>query len=426
LRFERPSPPNSFLVETEVHDERAIVEEALRRPLVRLLSAKTATEHPARALARSFDQLRLRPHPFDLPLIDDFVRSHAEKLGPTAQHWADKQKPEAETHSYFDPELLDETNWAQARLSRRATFLEQRRRDDPEGARALLESTWPQEEAEARFRLLQVLQTRLSTTDQPFLTTLEKDRAPRVRGLAAKFLSRVGAGVENPALRACLERIKQGKSGMLRKRAVMELELPANVNEQSAPRWILQTFSEVSFSELAGTLRLNEEELIESSAKSESLLLALALIASNDCRLNLLELVVVHLPNAWQKMLESGLDTIGAMSESELQGWQEILVHPYGKELPTNYFSWDWLHRLTDAPAPASVMSVVLKERFLLKLPERERGSAPWLEVIAAICPAPGRRELREQIAEFDPAQTVIPLSLLDILDQMERNRAHA
>ena len=426
LRFERPPAPDSFLVEPQIRDERAILEEPLRRPLIRLLTAKIATDHPKRVLARSFDQLRLRPHPFDLPLIDDFVRSHAEKLGPTAQHWADKQKPEAETHSYFDPELLDETNWAQARLSRRVTFLEQRRRDYPEGARALLESTWPQEEAEARLRLLQVLQTRLSTTDQPFLTTLEKDRAPRVRGLAAKFLSRLGAGVENPALPACLERIKQGKSGMLRKRTTLELELPANVNEQSAPRWILQTFSEVSFSELAGALRLTDEELIEASMKNESLLLALALIASNDRRLNLLQIVVVHLPNTWQKLVESGLDTLGTMSESERQRWQEILVHPYGKELPPNYYFWDRLHRLTDAPAPASVMSMVLKAKFLLKLPERERGSAPWLEVIAAICPAPQRQELREQFAEFDPSQTVFPLSLLDILDQMERNRTHA
>src|SRR5215468_9135034 len=119
---------------------------------------------------------------------------------------------------------------------------------------------------------------------------------------------------------------------MLRKRTTLELELPANVNEQSAPRWILQTFSKVSFSELAGALRLTDEELIEASAKNESLLLALALSASTDHRLDLLELVVAHLPNSLQKMVESGLDTLGTMSESERQRWQEILVRPYGKE----------------------------------------------------------------------------------------------
>src|SRR5215471_2443069 len=129
LRFEHPSTPDSFIVEPEIKDERKIVADRLRRPLVRLLTAKNVTEHPARALARVLERLRLRPHPFDLPLIDAFVRANAERLGPTAQHWADRQKPDAETQSYFDPELLDESNWAYATLSRRVTYLEQRRRD---------------------------------------------------------------------------------------------------------------------------------------------------------------------------------------------------------------------------------------------------------------------------------------------------------
>ena len=193
LRFERPSTPGSFILEPEIKDDRKIVVDRLRRPLIRLLTAKNATEHPARSLARAFDRLRLRPHPFDLPLIDAFVRSHAEKIGPTAQHWADRQKPDAGTQSYFDPELLDESNWAQATLSRRAAYLEQRRRDDADAARVLVESTWAQEDADARYCLLQVFQTGLGMADQPFLSTLEKDRAPRVRALAARFLSRLGA-----------------------------------------------------------------------------------------------------------------------------------------------------------------------------------------------------------------------------------------
>src|SRR5215470_7196701 len=172
LRFERPATPDSFMVEPQIKDERKIVADNLRRPLVRLLTAKNVTEHAAHALARTLERLRLRPHPFDLPLIDAFVRSNAEKLGPTAQHWADRQKPDAETQSYFDPELLDENNWVQATLSRRARYLEQRRRDGADAARTLLESTWGQESAEARFRLLQTLQTALSTTDQPFLSAL--------------------------------------------------------------------------------------------------------------------------------------------------------------------------------------------------------------------------------------------------------------
>ena len=103
LRFERPATPDSFSVEPEIKDERRIIADRLRRPLIRVLSSKNATNHPARALARAFDRFRLRPHPFDLPLIDAFVRSKAEKLGPTAQRWVDRQRPDTGPQSYFDP-----------------------------------------------------------------------------------------------------------------------------------------------------------------------------------------------------------------------------------------------------------------------------------------------------------------------------------
>jgi Family of unknown function (DUF5691) len=424
LRFERPSTPESFVVEPEIIDDRKIVADRLRRPLIRVLTAKNSTEHPARALARAFDRLRLRPHPFDLPVIDAFVRSSAEKLGPTAQHWADRQKPDAGTRSYFDPELLDESNWAQAPPSRRVAYLEQRRRNDSDGARVLVEATWAQEDADTRFRLLQAFQNHLSMADQPFLSSLEKDRAPRVRALAAKFLARLGASSKNPALDACMERIKQSQSGLLRKRATLQLELPANVKDQGALRWILQTFTEVTFGELAGALKSSEKELIDAAAKDEPMLLALALIASNERRLDLLELVIVNLPNGWERMFEAGLDTLGTMTESERQRWAEIVVHPYRKDLPTNYVLWDWLHRIMDMEAPPSVMSIVLHAELLMKVPEHS--SAPWFELIAAICPASQRQELREQLTKFDQSQTVTPLALLEILDGMENDRNHA
>lgn len=425
LRFERPSSPDSFIVEPEIHDDRKIISDNLRRPLIRLLTAKNVTEHPVRALARAFDRLRLRPHPFDLPLLDAFVRSNAEKLGPTAQHWADRQKADAGTQSYFDPEVLDESNWAQAPLSRRVAYLEQRRRGDADAARALVESVWAQEEAEVRFRLLQALQAGLSMADHPFLSTLEKDHAPRIRGLAARFLARLGVGSVNPELSACMERIKQKQSGILRKRIALQLELPANVKDQAASRWILQTFTDVSFTELAAAFKITERELIEAAEKDEPLLLALALMATNERRLDLLEIVVAKLPNAWERMFESGLGTLGNMTESERLRWEEIIVHPYRKDLPAAWFLWDWLHRITDAEASPAVMSIVLSAKLLVNVAEQERGNPYWLEIFAAICPAPLRQGLREQLEEFDQSQTVTPLALLDILDGMEKDRTH-
>jgi hypothetical protein len=248
--------------------------------------------------------------------------------------------------------------------------------------------------------------------DQPFLSSLEKDRAPRVRALAARLLARIGASSKNPALEACLERIQKSQSGLIWKRTTLQLELPANVKDQAGSRWIQQTFAEVSVGELAGAFQLTENQLIEAAAKDGPLLLGLALAATNERRLDLLELVVAHLPNAWERMFEAGLDTLGTMTESERHRWQEIVVHPYGKNGPAAYALWDWLHRIADQEAPPSVIS----------LAQPERGNAAWLELMAAMCPASQRQQLREQLTEFDQAQTVTPLLLLEVLDEMEQS----
>jgi hypothetical protein len=71
-------------------------------------------------------------------------------------------------------------------------------------------------------------------------------------------------------------------------------------------------------------------------------------------------------------------------------------------------------------------MAAVLHTKLLTKVPEHERGNALWLEPMAAMCPPSHRRELREQLMQFDPAQTVNPLALLEILDGMENDRTHA
>src|SRR5262249_5221127 len=114
---------------------------------------------------------------------------------------------------------------------------------------------------------------------------------------------------------------------------------------------------------------------------------------------------------------------LGTMTESERQRWQEIIVHPYKKDLPMAYSLWDWLHRISDTTAPASLMPLVLRGKLLNKVPEHEL--VLWFEVIATTCLAPQRQELREQLGNFDQSLTVIPLALLDILNGMENDRNH-
>lgn len=290
-----------------------ILPDTLRRPLLRLLNGKVNTEHPALAIARSMDQQRLRPHPFDLPKLDGFVRKHAEQLGTTAQSWASSKNEVNESVGFYDRDILDETNWTQSTLPRRALFLEALRGSDAAKARELLEAAWPQETADARTRLLSALSNELSPADESFLQSLQKDRSPRVRQLAFRLLSRLGLTTEDAALKEILGRISRTQIGLLRKRPALALQLPATVKEPAAPQWIRENFAEVTLEALSRALLLSASDIIEAAAKDSNLLLALAAITTMDKQLDDFAEIVEHLPNAWELLSMSGLDDLGCI-----------------------------------------------------------------------------------------------------------------
>jgi hypothetical protein len=428
LRFERPVSPPHFAVEPVIPDTRTMLPEGLRRSLLRLVTGKLATEHVPLALAHAFDRLRLRPHPFDLPRMDNFVRTYAEQLGATAQYWVrPKDESASQTNSYFDDEILTDENWIQATLERKAAYLEARRSQDRDAGRALLETVWLQLNPDSRLRLLRELGRTLDATDHTFLQILEKDRAPRVRAFAARLLARLGGDTETFALRELLPRLRQTHSGLLRKRAVLALELPATVKEQAAPTWIRDAFGEICFDELARALSLSEADLIRAAAKDANLSLGLALIAISDRRLDLLKQIVVDsLPQAWELLERTGLRDLSLMSLQERLRWATILAEPYGRKPPASYVQWSCLHRLLQQPAPQELIEAILNTDWLEALPDLERQGAAWLELIAALCPSPQRGLLRMRLTSFDPAHTSTALPLLDILDAMENVPRHA
>lgn len=426
LRFERPAAPAAFAVEPRIEDRRRLLPDELRRPMLRLLKGRMGTDHVAMAVARALDEKGMRPHPFDLPQLDVFVRSYAERLGATAEHWKARQSKSVEVASAYDEEALHDANWAEAPLGKRVEYLMARRRADAVGARMLLEAAWPQQNADARFRLLQGMQDGLSESDVGFLESQAKDRAPRVRQLARRMLGRLGAVDENPAVAACLERIRREQTGVLRKRAALRLELPANVKEQAAPGWIRETFAEVSPEELARKLELDVREMVEAAAKDRYLLLALALMATVNQRLDLLAATVAHLSDAWQLLCATGLDELGAMPREERLEWAEILIRPYGRKLHVEYGAWDWLHRMLDGPAPAALLEAVFDSAWLEDGEGSTRRTVQWMEVTAALCPAEQRGEWKLRIAGFEPPVTASAIQLLEFLDALEASTEDA
>jgi hypothetical protein len=424
LRFERPTAPEVYAAEVPVRDERRILPETQRKPLIWILRSRKTTEEVELALAWSFERLKLRPHPFDLPRLSGFVKAHAEELGPTALHWARQEmtaSPPAQD-VFSEYEQLNDANWQSAPPSARARYVEECRRKDPSAGLALVQAAWSSEDAEMRLRLLKALQPQLNEGDREFVEGIQKDRGTRVRGLAERALYRLnGFAGEHAALGEILTRIQRKNEGFLHKRTVLYLDVPATLKDHAVNAWMSQTFAEVSCDELARGLKLSVQELIEGAVKDANLLLALALMATADCSLDVLESITKKLPDAWEQMALCGPRSLDAMPESEREKWAQLLARPYGTQPPFSIVAWRWMHRALRGPIPRGLMEAALNSpNWREKLQEVD--SSDWAEMLAACSPSETREMLRHRLGAIDPDHTAGALALLDILTAMENN----
>ena len=113
----------------------------------------------------ALDKQRLRPHPFDPPKLDGFVRRYTERLGATEQYWGQRDTPAEQVCGYFDADVLTLETWTEGPLRKRLKFLRGLRKQDPDLGRQLLEKSWPAENPDSRVQLLSTLQTGLSTVE---------------------------------------------------------------------------------------------------------------------------------------------------------------------------------------------------------------------------------------------------------------------
>jgi hypothetical protein len=423
LRFERPAAPELYAVQADVLDARRILPDAIRKPLLWLLRSRRVTEEVELALAWSFARLKLRPHPFDMPRMSGFVKAHAQELGPAAVQWAHRDSSStAPAQQYLsEAEELNEENWTAAQPAERVRFIVAGRRKDAAGALALVRASWSEEDADMRLRLLETLQQELREGDREFLESLQKDRGSRVRALAERMVYRLnGFSGEHPALREALARIEKKSEGLLRRRTTLKLDVPATVKEHTLKGWVREAFTDVRCDELARGLGLSESDMIEGAAKDANLLLAFALMATTERRLDLLAQVVERLPEAWEQMTQCGPMQLEAMSASERTQWAETLARAYGAQPPFTYLAWTWMHRAVRGPLPQRLLEAVLRSAAWRDRLQEAKGPE-WMELLAAVCPAELRERLRPLLGAIEPSQTVVALALLDILNAMEK-----
>ena len=429
LRFERPLAPVAFQVEDTIADHRAIVPEAVRRSLIRLLTLKTQARPNVLpdAVARALDARGLRLHPFDLAKLEGFVTAHAEQLGAEASAFAERQAPPEQRRSYFEADALNDATWTQATPARREAYLAGRRRQDAAAARALVEAVWASEPAEIRARLLAVLAKGLGPEDAAFLEGLAKDRAPRVRELAARLLARLpGHEGDNPALMAVTARIKSKQTGILVKRRALSLELPATVTTTAAiTGWIGETFSPVGLDELAVDLGLKTEDLPGAAEKDDNLLLGLAVMATRDQRFDILSVIAGRLPDAWDQLYSAGVRDLDGFTAEARRDWVASVVRPETWMSVATLWSLTRLPDLLDGPAPEALMRRLLDAppwRALLK--DEAKLQQDFVHAQAALCPPSLRPALRGQLAPLEAALANPALLFLDIMDALESPHA--
>ena len=420
LRFTRPSVPNEFAVEHWPRDERRVLPDRLRPAIVRLLDR--STDDTARALAFALDKRKLRPHPFDLPKLDGFVRRYADRLGATAQYWVQRETSILAARSYFEADELTADNWTESSLRPRVLFLKTLRKQDAKAAQELLEKTWSGENPDSRVQLLSTLQLGLSPQDKPFLESIQKDRAPRVRALVQRMLAVIsGSSGDNPALAACMERIQKSKAGLLKKREALKLELPATVKGHEVNRWIQEQFADVTLGSLAHACEMSERQLVEAAEKDDHLLFALAMMASREMRFDLLDSITEELPNAWGRMSEIPGDDDLEDDDRKLADWAIALIKP-NKWLPEVPFpAWSWLHRQIKGTLPTDIMREVLASKtWTEQLDSDKKDGTEFVQVICALCPTELRGTIRSQIEPLEADRKDKGLMLLDILDELE------
>lgn len=422
LRFVRPSQPEYTPDET-VNDPRTLVPEASRRPLVRLLMGKKGqspeNDPLALALALTLERRRLRLHPFDLPRVEAFLNAYSMRLGPQAQAWVQRSVPVKDQRGYFEADALTDETWHLAGYPAKARHIEQRRREDASAALSLVEQVWASENADGRVRLLKTLQVGLGHDDETFLQSLEKDRAPRVRELASRLLSRLGRSGSS-GLEACLGRIEKTQAGLLKKRPVLTLVPPATVNDQGLAAWIATTFGEVGSEDVARGLGLSTEEMIEAGQKDENFLFAVLVMATAEGRLDLVEAVMNQgLSQAWEVMQSLPFDLTLWAVEDRVR-WADAVVQPstWGA---SSLWSLSPLLKRLESPVSERLFDAILSSKAWSEVSrEKEKASGDALDALAAVCPIGRRDRLRAVLGGFPGPLTARALSFLEIQTALE------
>lgn len=123
--------------------------------------------------------------------------------------------------------VITEGVWESGSLESRKQHLVALRQQDPQAALSLLETSIAEENAAGRLALAEVLQDNLSLHDEPFLSSLLKDKSQKVKELAMSLLQIIpGSEINRTYLDHVLKvlLVKEERHMLVRKRKVLVID----------------------------------------------------------------------------------------------------------------------------------------------------------------------------------------------------------
>jgi Family of unknown function (DUF5691) len=393
-----PPAPDVFDTSTAARDERPIVPKDVRPLILRLVTGKgNPPDDPAAlALAQGLDRHGYRLHPFDVPRVAPFVRKHsallglalAEAEGAGSDHWSSW-------------ETLDEANWMLATPARKANFIAELRLTDAANARALVEAQLPLEKAEVRLRLIDALGARLSSADRPLLESLAGDRAPTVKRAVTRLLARLpGTGAAEAQIAELLSRITQNSIGLLRRRVILTLQMPANVKSANAEiDWLATNFGGIGCTALAQAFGMTPESLLEAAHDDGRLLRGIAFSACAERNWPIIAAIANgRLVDIWAAFLQTGLASFGLVTPRERSEWASAAIPARLGISGRDPYQILALHRAMEGPLPLAQARAVFQAAA-----QSRHMTADLLTAAAALMPDGGLGEMADKLAQLPP-----------------------
>jgi hypothetical protein len=425
LRFDRPTPPESFNAQDKVADVRKVIPDAVRQPIIRLVTEKrdaASRDILLQTLAITMAANRFRPHPFDLAHLDPFVDAFAAELGAEALAYSQRNVKAERKQSYFALDSINDETWMLGNRGEKAKYIARRRAEDPRLALQLVEAVWDEQDVDSRVRLAGALRVAASNDDKEFISKLLKDRSPRVRDVARGVLVRLpDYEGDDGHLKTIRDRIRVKQHGILVKRKEMRLELPASVGYYGGHKWVEENFGKIGLDEFVAAFDMALDDIIKAAAHDPNMIHAILVMAvcSGDS-VTAGRLIDEVIDDEGYSFFDVDSAIYEHLTEDERNALVAAVVRPQKwSDLPLNVM--ERVRNLVDGYLPDEIAMRFLSSQALRPTSDFGRHtSADAFSYLAVLCPPARRNLLRSRFAPLDPRWTDRAILFLDIIEQLE------